>query len=67
VLFAGLDAGIDADHSCREGMCGACETKVISGEVEHHDSILTKAERAASKSMMICVSRCARGTLVLDL
>ncbi len=67
VLDAVLEAGIDADHSCREGMCGACETKVISGEVEHHDSILTKAERAASKSMMICVSRCARGTLVLDL
>lgn len=67
ILDTLLDAGIDADHSCKEGVCGACETKVISGEVEHHDSILTKAERAAGKSMMICVSRCTRGTLVLDL
>jgi ferredoxin-NADP reductase len=67
ILDTLLDAGIDADHSCKEGVCGACETKVISGEIEHHDSILTKAERAAGKSMMICVSRCVRGTLVLDL
>lgn len=67
ILDTLLEAGIDADHSCREGVCGACETRVISGEVEHHDSILTKAERAAGKSMMICVSRCARGPLVLDL
>ncbi|MDB5732669.1 MAG: oxidoreductase [Variovorax sp.] len=67
VLDALLDAGIAAEHSCREGLCGACETKVISGEVEHRDSILTKAEHAAGKSMMICVSRCVRGPLVLDL
>ena len=67
ILDTLLDAGIDADHSCKEGVCGACETKVISGEIEHHDSILTKSERAAGKTMMICVSRCARGTLVLDL
>ncbi|MGH8759249.1 MAG: PDR/VanB family oxidoreductase [Burkholderiales bacterium] len=62
-----LDAGLSPDYSCKEGICGACETKVLAGEVEHHDDILTKAERAANKSMMICVSRCRRGSLVLDL
>lgn len=67
ILDAVLAAGIPADYSCHEGMCGACETKVISGDVEHRDSILTQQERAASKSMMICVSRCRGGTLVLDL
>lgn len=59
VLLAG-------EFSCREGVCGACETRVISGEVEHRDSILTQKERAANKSMMICVSSCKSGTLVLD-
>lgn len=67
ILDAVLACGVTADHSCREGMCGACETKVISGDVEHRDSILTKQEQAANKAMMICVSRCRSGTLVLDL
>jgi len=67
LLDALLNAGMTPDFSCKEGVCGACETKVLSGEVEHHDSILTKEERAANKSMMICVSRCGRGPLVLDL
>jgi ferredoxin-NADP reductase len=67
ILDALLAAGVPADHSCREGMCGACETKVLCGDVEHRDSILTKQEQAANKSMMICVSRCRSGTLVLDL
>ncbi len=66
LLDALLDAGVTLDHSCREGVCGACETKVISGDVEHHDLILTQQERAANKSMMVCVSRCRSGRLVLD-
>ena len=53
-------------HSCKEGICGACETKVLEGEVEHLDGILTQQEQAANKSMMICVSRCRSARLVLD-
>lgn len=67
ILDTLLDAGLSPDHSCREGVCGACETRVLCGEVDHHDSILTKAERAANKSMMICVSHCKQGPLVLDI
>ncbi|MDP2256521.1 MAG: 2Fe-2S iron-sulfur cluster binding domain-containing protein [Polaromonas sp.] len=67
LLNALLDAGMTPNYSCKDGLCGACETKILSGEVEHHDSILTKKEQAANKSMMICVSRCRRGPLVLDM
>lgn len=67
LLDALLDAGLEPDFSCREGLCGACETRVICGEVAHHDSVLTKQEQAASKSMMICVSHGKGGALVLDL
>ena len=64
----GPDAGLNPDHSCKEGVCGACETKIISaGEIIHRDGILTKAEQAANKTMMICVSQCKRGPLVLDI
>lgn len=66
LLDALLTAGCAVESSCREGLCGACETRVLSGEVEHRDSILTKEERAANKSMMLCVSGCRSGTLVLD-
>lgn len=67
LLDALLDAGLTPDHSCRDGICGACETKVLCGEVDHHDSILTKDERAANKTMMICVSHGKGDLLTLDL
>ncbi len=67
LLDALLNAGVPHDYSCREGVCGACETKVLAGEVDHRDSILTKAERATNKTMMVCVSGCKRGVLVLDI
>lgn len=61
------DAGIVTVSSCREGVCGTCEAEVVSGEVEHRDSVLTPAERAENETMMVCVSRCTSGRLVLDL
>ncbi|MDO9435537.1 PDR/VanB family oxidoreductase [Hydrogenophaga sp.] len=67
LLDALLDAGADASYSCREGICGACETTVIEGTPDHRDSVLSDAEKAASKTMMICVSRCTGKRLVLDL
>jgi len=67
LLDALLDAGLDVDHSCREGVCGACETKVLEGEPEHRDGVLSKAEKASNKMMMVCVSGCKGRRLVLDL
>ncbi len=36
-------------------------------EPEHRDSLLTDEERAAGRTMMICVGRCSSDRLVLDL
>jgi ferredoxin len=58
---------INVEFSCKEGICGACETKVIEGIPEHRDSVLSKAERASNKTMMVCVSGCKGERLVLDL
>lgn len=62
-----LDAGIDVDHSCCEGICGTCETTVLAGTPDHRDSVLNAKERAANKSMMVCVSGSRSATLVLDI
>lgn len=67
LLDALLDAGVEIDYSCREGVCGACEIKVIEGMPEHCDSVLTAAERMSNKAMIACVSRCRGERLVLDL
>lgn len=62
-----LEAGIDAEHSCMEGVCGACETRVLEGCPDHRDSVLSAAERESGKVMMICVSGCKGERLTLDL
>ncbi|UUN25153.1 PDR/VanB family oxidoreductase [Streptomyces sp. FIT100] len=67
ILEAAEDAGLSVDSSCRDGICGSCETQVLAGTPDHRDFLLSEAEHSASATMMICVSRCASGRLVLDL
>ncbi len=67
IIDALAGVGIEVDFSCREGMCGTCETGVLGGVPEHRDSVLSDDERAANDCMMICVGRCRTGPLILDL
>jgi ferredoxin-NADP reductase len=60
-------AGVGVPSSCRDGICGTCETPVLEGSPDHRDSLLSAAEQAASTSMMVCVSRATSDQLVLDL
>jgi len=64
VLF---DAGVDVDYSCELGICGACETRVISGMPEHHDAVMSEEEQAANEKVMICCCGCKSERLVLDM
>jgi ferredoxin-NADP reductase len=64
VLF---DAGVDVDYSCELGICGACETRIISGEPVHHDAVLSEEEQAANEKVMICCCGCKTERLVLDM
>ncbi|MFD3739949.1 PDR/VanB family oxidoreductase [Streptomyces sp. NPDC058629] len=52
-------------YSCEQGFCGTCQQRVLGGEIDHRDELLTDDERG--DSMLICVSRCRSGRLVLDL
>lgn len=53
--------------SCEEGICGACETRVLEGTPDHRDMVLSSAEHASNQVMMVCVSGCKTERLVLDL
>jgi len=61
------NAGVLVNTACREGVCGACETKVLAGEPDHRDSVLSPRQKAANNVMMVCVSGCKGNKLVLDL
>lgn len=60
-------AGIDWPYSCREGTCGTCETRIVAGEADHRDAVLSSAEKAENEYMMICVSRAAGPLLELEI
>ncbi|AZQ34292.1 oxidoreductase [Streptomyces cyaneochromogenes] len=55
----------DTLYSCEQGFCGTCQQRVLEGEVDHRDELLTDAERG--DSMLICVSRARGERLVLDM
>ncbi|MEU4377244.1 PDR/VanB family oxidoreductase [Pseudonocardia alni] len=67
ILDVAEEAGVDVDWSCREGVCGSCQTAVISGDIDHRDAVLSDDERESGDVMQICVSRAAGPKLVLDL
>ncbi|MFE6779360.1 PDR/VanB family oxidoreductase [Streptomyces sp. NPDC057702] len=66
VLGALEAAGVPVTGSCREGVCGTCETRVLDGVPDHRDDILTADEREAGDRMYPCVSRARGPRLVLD-
>ncbi|WP_405786052.1 2Fe-2S iron-sulfur cluster binding domain-containing protein [Streptomyces sp. NBC_00138] len=61
------DAVPGVPYSCEEGYCGSCETRVLAGIPEHHDTVLSEDERRTGRTMMICVGRARSSRLVLDL
>jgi len=67
-ILEALEANdIQLPFSCRAGICGSCETTVCAGVPDHRDLILSDADKAEGRSLMICVSRALGDSLVLDL
>lgn len=60
-------AGIEVDVKCSDGLCGVCQCGYLSGDVEHRDFVLSKAQKA--DRIILCASRAAKpgGRIVLDL
>jgi ferredoxin-NADP reductase len=67
ILDVLLKNDVYVSHSCREGVCGSCETRVLDGVPEHMDNVLSPRERASNGLIMVCCSGCSSGKLVLDI
>ncbi|CAN7334400.1 PDR/VanB family oxidoreductase [Variovorax sp. LjRoot178] len=67
ILDVLIEAGVAIPHSCCDGVCGTCETRVIEGVPEHRDAVLLGEAANISDRMMVCVSRSAGPHLTLDL
>lgn len=67
LLTALRAANIDVQSDCEEGLCGSCEVRVLAGNIDHRDVVLTRAEREANGQMMSCCSRAKGERIVLEL
>lgn len=61
------DNNIHHPISCEQGICGTCIVKVLEGEPDHRDSILTNDERNENGQFTPCCSRSFSDRIVLDI
>jgi vanillate O-demethylase ferredoxin subunit len=67
ILDCLIEINAEPPYSCREGVCGTCEVKVLEGQPDHRDLVLSDSERAANDRMLVCCSGARSARLVLDL
>lgn len=60
-------AQVPVYSSCREGVCGSCEVRVLAGRPEHLDSVARHQDTDRGGVMYPCVSRAHSSNLTLDL
>lgn len=66
-ILSALEArGLPVLGSCRTGVCGSCELRVLEGTPQHLDSVMDDAEKDRLRIIYPCVSRSSTSTLVLD-
>jgi ferredoxin-NADP reductase len=56
--------GVQIPYGCRQGLCGACATRVVSGAVQMDVEAGLTAEQKNAGYVLPCVSR-AKGTVVV--
>ena len=62
-----LDAGINVEFSCMQGICGSCRVAVQEGSPDHRDHVLTEEERTRNDTVLVCCSGSRTRRLVLDI
>ncbi|MCB1339500.1 MAG: reductive dehalogenase [Pseudooceanicola sp.] len=58
--------GVHVDVKCSDGLCGVCRCRLVSGDVEHRDFVLSAAQR--KDWIILCQSRAAEagGEIVVE-
>nr|WP_239498043.1 PDR/VanB family oxidoreductase [Ralstonia sp. GX3-BWBA] len=59
--------GVKIPTSCESGICGTCVTRVLAGDVEHRDCVLTDVQRERNEHFTPCCSRAKSDLLILDI
>jgi len=57
ILQTALDAGFILPYGCRNGACGTCKGRVVSGDIDHaahHEKALTTEDRAKGYALFCC-------------
>ena len=57
VLAAAIRAGVGLPYGCKNGACGSCKGKLVSGEVElgpHQERALSSADRTTGHTLFCC-------------
>jgi phthalate 4,5-dioxygenase reductase subunit len=57
--------GYEAPSSCESGSCGTCRTRLLAGQADHRDLVLSAEER--DTNIMLCVSRAQSDEIEIDL
>lgn len=67
ILDAALRQGLLLPYGCRDGACGSCRGKVLSGQVDHGKAqhhALSEADRLAGSALFCCAK--AQSDLVIE-
>ena len=56
--------GVQIPYGCRQGLCGACATRVVSGTVQMEVEAGLTAEQKDAGYVLPCVSRVERTVVV---
>jgi ferredoxin len=56
-LQGALAAGVEVPNLCRTGTCGACASRLLSGEVDRTDFLLEDDQKDAG-FLLLCTSTC---------
>ena len=66
ILDAVLKAGVSISSSCKKGVCGNCETRILAGTPEHLDSVMSDSDKDELGVFYPCVSRAKTTSITID-
>ncbi len=65
VLDAMEQHGVPVSGSCRRGVCGSCELRVVAGVPAHLDSVMSDEDKDEINAFYPCVSRAKGDSITL--